>query len=60
MGGDFGDLMFISLMFSLIIFPLHMYTSLLITLVSQAEVTSIKDMLTSHFAYKLMAVMTSH
>ena len=45
--GDFGDFMSISPMFSPIIFPLYMYTSLLVTLVPQAEVTSIKDMLTS-------------
>ena len=47
LGGDFGDLMFVSPMFSPIIFLLDMYTSLLITLVPQAEVTSIKDMRTS-------------
>ena len=53
----FGDLMFISPMFSPIIFLLYMYTSLLVTLVPQAVH---KGYAYINFAYKLMTGTTSN
>ena len=56
----FGDLMFISPTFYPIIFPLYMYTSLLVTLVPLDWGNIYKGYTYINFAYKLMAVMTFH
>ena len=54
----FGDLIFISPMFSPIIFLLYMYASLLVTLVPLDRGNIHKGYAYINFAYKLMAVMT--